>query len=91
MAEKIFDEFGMTFDILLVPGEKGVYDVTVEGDRIYSKHETGRRAIPEIYESETRSDAETQIDDFVTDYGDTSSTKRSRRRSASTSSAAPHK
>ena len=44
MAEKIFDEFGMTFDILLVPGEKGVYDVTVEGDHIYSKHETGRHA-----------------------------------------------
>ena len=44
MAEKIFDEFVMTFDILLVPGEKGVYDVTVEGDRIYSKHETGRHA-----------------------------------------------
>jgi len=44
MAEKIFDEFGRTFDVLLVPGEKGVFDVTVGEDLIYSKHQTGRHA-----------------------------------------------
>ena len=44
MAEKIFDEFGRTFTVVLVPGEKGVYDVTVEGELIYSKHQTGRHA-----------------------------------------------
>ena len=44
MAENIFDEFGRNFQVLLIPGEKGVYDVTVEGDLIYSKHETGRHA-----------------------------------------------
>jgi selenoprotein W-related protein len=27
-------------------GEKGVYDVTVDGDVLYSKHETGRHAEP---------------------------------------------
>ena len=44
MAEKIFDEFGLTFNVLLIPGEKGVYDVTVGDTRVYSKHETGRHA-----------------------------------------------
>ena len=44
MAENIFDEFGRDFDVLLVPGDKGVYDVTVDGDLIYSKHQTGRHA-----------------------------------------------
>ncbi len=44
MAEKIFDEFGRSFEVKLIPGEKGIYDVTVEGDLIYSKHETGRHA-----------------------------------------------
>jgi len=44
MAEKIFDEFGLTFKVVLVPGEKGVYDVTVGDDLVYSKHETGRHA-----------------------------------------------
>ena len=33
-------------------------------------HRSAKAAIHEIYESETRSDAETQIDEFVTDYGD---------------------
>lgn len=44
MAEKIFDEFGRKYEILLVPGDNGVFDVTVEGDLIYSKHQTGRHA-----------------------------------------------
>ena len=32
--------------LTLVMGEKGVYDVKVDGDLIYSKHETGRHAEP---------------------------------------------
>ena len=30
----------------LTTGEKGVFDVTVDGELIYSKHETGRHANP---------------------------------------------
>ena len=30
----------------LVGGSKGVFDVTVDGDLLYSKHETGRHAEP---------------------------------------------
>ena len=32
--------------LTLHTGSKGVYDVTVDGDLIYSKHETGRHAEP---------------------------------------------
>ena len=32
--------------LTLVTGTKGVYDVTVDGDLIYSKGETGRHAEP---------------------------------------------
>ena len=44
MAESLFDEFGSAFDILLVPGEKSVFDVTVADDLIYSKWKTQRHA-----------------------------------------------
>lgn len=44
MAEQIFDEFGRTFTVHLIPGEKGIYDVHVGDDLVYSKHETGRHA-----------------------------------------------
>ena len=44
MAESLFDEFGRAFDVLLVPGNKGVYDVTVDDELIYSKWETQRHA-----------------------------------------------
>ncbi len=30
----------------LVPGTGGVFDVTVNGELVYSKHETGRHAEP---------------------------------------------
>ena len=33
-------------DLRLITGEKGVFDVRVDGDLIYSKHETGRHADP---------------------------------------------
>jgi selenoprotein W-related protein len=32
--------------LTLTPGSSGVYDVTVDGDLIYSKDETGRHAEP---------------------------------------------
>lgn len=31
-------------DLRLVTGDKGVFDVTVDGQVLYSKHETGRHA-----------------------------------------------
>lgn len=33
-------------DLTLVTGSKGVFDVRVDGELIYSKHETGRHAEP---------------------------------------------
>jgi predicted Rdx family selenoprotein len=33
-------------ELTFITGEKGVFDVTVDGDRIYSKHELGRHANP---------------------------------------------
>lgn len=32
--------------LTMTTGEKGVFDVTVDGDLMYSKHETGRHANP---------------------------------------------
>ena len=31
-------------DVRLVPGGSGIFDVAVNGELIYSKHETGRQA-----------------------------------------------
>jgi selenoprotein W-related protein len=33
-------------DIRLITGDKGVFDVRVDGELLYSKHETGRHAEP---------------------------------------------
>ena len=33
-------------ELRLVTGAKGVYDVTVDGEVLYSKHEAGRHAEP---------------------------------------------
>ena len=33
-------------DLTLVMGSKGVFDVTVDGELLYSKHATGRHAEP---------------------------------------------
>lgn len=44
MAESIFDEFGPTYRIDLIPGSGGVFEVTVDGGLIYSKKATGRHA-----------------------------------------------
>lgn len=44
MAEAIFDEFSHRFRVDLIPGSGGVFEVEVDGERIYSKKETGRHA-----------------------------------------------
>lgn len=44
MAEAIFDEFGFDYEVSLVPSKGGVFEVDVEGRRLYSKKETGRHA-----------------------------------------------
>lgn len=33
-------------ELSLVTGSKGVFDVVVDGETVYSKHETGRHAEP---------------------------------------------
>ncbi len=33
-------------DLTVVTGDKGVFDVMVDGEMLYSKHETGRHAEP---------------------------------------------
>jgi len=33
-------------DLSLVTGDKGIFDVVVDGDMLYSKHDTGRHAEP---------------------------------------------
>lgn len=40
MAAEIRKQFG--FDSELIAGSGGVFDVTVEGDILFSKHEEGR-------------------------------------------------
>ena len=44
MAEQLFEEFGQQFEITLIPSAGGVFEVDVDGDRVYSKIETGRHA-----------------------------------------------
>ena len=43
-AEHIFEEFGQKYSVHLIPGSGGVFEVTVDGDLVYSKKETGRHA-----------------------------------------------
>jgi selenoprotein W-related protein len=44
MASEIFEEFGAAFQVLLVPSQGGVFEVEMDGDRVYSKLATGRHA-----------------------------------------------
>ncbi|NND75186.1 MAG: hypothetical protein HKN44_09290 [Ilumatobacter sp.] len=45
MSDEIMANYHHVIDELtLVTGSKGVFDVVVDGERIYSKHETGRQA-----------------------------------------------
>jgi selT/selW/selH-like putative selenoprotein len=44
MAEQLFEEFGQSFEILMIPARGGVFEVTVDDDLIYSKLATGRHA-----------------------------------------------
>lgn len=43
-AEQIFEEFGQKYDVRLIPGSGGVFEVELEGELIYSKKATGRHA-----------------------------------------------
>ncbi len=46
-ASDILSNYQHVIDSLtLTTGSKGVFDVTVDGDLLYSKHETGRHAEP---------------------------------------------
>lgn len=40
MAEELKKNLGV--DATLVPGDKGIFDVTVDGNLVYSKYETER-------------------------------------------------
>lgn len=47
MAEEIIDEYGDDLEtIMLVRGEKGRFEVTVDGKEVYSKSRTKRHANP---------------------------------------------
>jgi selenoprotein W-related protein len=43
-AEQIFEEFGQRYDVRLIPGSGGVFEVTVDDELVYSKKATGRHA-----------------------------------------------
>ncbi len=46
-ASDLLSNYQHVIDSLtLTTGSKGVFDVTVDGEMIYSKHETGRHAEP---------------------------------------------
>jgi selenoprotein W-related protein len=45
MTEKLLDEFLIKIEaITLIPSSGGVYEVTIDGDPVYSKVETGEHA-----------------------------------------------
>lgn len=44
MAEQLFEEFGQQFEITLIPSKGGVFEVDLDGNRVYSKIDTGRHA-----------------------------------------------
>ncbi|EGK14898.1 SelT/SelW/selH family protein [Desmospora sp. 8437] len=45
MAEELFTEFRHRIaDMTLIPSSGGIFEVTVDGEKIYSKKETGRHA-----------------------------------------------
>ncbi len=53
MAASIRSEFGVEAE--LIPGDNGIFDVVVDGGRIYSKDETGRFPEDEEVLSQLRS------------------------------------
>ena len=46
VADLLHDYQHVIADLTLVTGSKGVFDVTVDGDLLYSKHAVGRHAEP---------------------------------------------
>lgn len=66
-ASDLLNNYQHVIDTLsFTTGDKGVFDVTVDGELLYSKHETGRHAEPgEVLELFTEKHAE-----GVTRYGE---------------------
>jgi selenoprotein W-related protein len=55
MVDQLLDEFELSVTgITLVPSAGGVYEVTVDGDLVYSKKATGRHAEYEEVAAEIR-------------------------------------
>lgn len=44
MAESIFDEFAADYRVELIPSSGGVFEVDLDGERIFSKKEQRRHA-----------------------------------------------
>lgn len=44
MAGEIFEEFGQRYRVDLIPSRGGVFEVEIEGRRVFSKKESGRHA-----------------------------------------------
>lgn len=49
MVDALLDEFEHQItDLIVVPSRGGVFEVTVDGELIYSKKETGEHTTPEV-------------------------------------------
>lgn len=44
MAESIFEDFGHDYRVDLIPSSGGVFEIDVDGERIFSKVSLGRHA-----------------------------------------------
>ncbi len=44
MAEQLFEEFGQTFEITLIPASGGVFEVDLDGEQLFSKKAMERHA-----------------------------------------------
>lgn len=47
MAGEIFEEFGQSYRVDLIPSSGGVFEVEIDGELIYSKATTHRHAVYE--------------------------------------------
>ncbi len=46
VADLLHDYQHVIADLTVITGSKGIFDVTVDGEVLYSKHATGRHAEP---------------------------------------------
>lgn len=44
MAEQLFEEFGQKFEVTLIPGSGGVFEVDLDGREVFSKKALNRHA-----------------------------------------------